>query len=223
MTRRKVFITGGTGYLGRSLIGELLKKGDEVRALVRKGSEDKLPQGCTPITGNALDKESFTGQVQPADTFVQLVGVARPSPAKARQFREIDLVSGRASLAAAVEAGVEHFVYVSVAHPAPVMKAYIAVRSEIEALIRQSGIRATILRPWYVLGPGHRWPYFMLPFYWLLERIPATRASARRLGFVTHNQMVNALAQAVEHPSDGVSILTVPEIRALGAENGTAN
>lgn len=216
-------MTGGTGYLGRSLISELLKRGHEVRALVREGSEGKLPQGCTPITGDALDKGAFAGQVHPADTFVQLVGVARPSPGKARQFREIDLVSGRASLSAAVEAGIKHFVYVSVAHPAPVMKAYIEVRSEVEALIRGSGIKATILRPWYVLGPGHRWPYFMLPFYWLLERLPATRESAQRLGFVTHEQMVKALAQAVANPSDGVRILTVPEIRAFGAENGTAS
>ena len=60
-------------------------------------------------------------------------------------------------------AGVQHFVYISVAHPAPMMKAYIEVRSQCEAMIRQSGMNATILRPWYVLGPGHRWPYLLLP------------------------------------------------------------
>jgi len=45
------------------------------------------------------------------------------------------------------------------------MKAYIAVREECEEIIQESGLNATILRPWYVLGPGHRWPYMLLPMY----------------------------------------------------------
>jgi uncharacterized protein YbjT (DUF2867 family) len=214
MTARSVFITGGTGYLGRRLIDELLKRGHHVRALVRKGSAARLPKNCEAITGNALDKNSFVKKVLPSDTFVQLVGVPRPSPAKAKQFREIDLVSVQAAVAAAVEAGITHFVYVSVAQPAPVMKAYIEVRAEGERLIREAGLNATILRPWYVLGPGHRWPYVLLPLYWIMERLPSTRESAQRLGFVTHEQMVNALVASVDHPSDdGVKILSVPQIR----------
>ena len=51
----------------------------------------------------------------------------------------------------------------------PMMKAYIQVRSECEAMIRESGMNATILRPWYVLGPGHRWPYLLLPVYKIME------------------------------------------------------
>src|SRR5262249_16357040 len=134
-------------------------------ALARKGSEGRLPQGCIAVEGNALDKATFAGKIKPADTFVQLVGVAHPSPAKAEQFRQIDLVSVRASVAAASESGIRHFVYVSVAQPAPMMKDYIAVRAEGESLIRASGMNATILRPWYVLGPDHRWPYALIPFY----------------------------------------------------------
>jgi hypothetical protein len=48
-----------------------------VRALVRPESKEKLPPGCTPVFGNALKKESYAGQVRPADTFVQLVGARR--------------------------------------------------------------------------------------------------------------------------------------------------
>jgi uncharacterized protein YbjT (DUF2867 family) len=102
---------------------------------------------------------------------------------------------------------------VSVAHPAPVMKAYIAVRQEGERLVRASGARATILRPWYVLGPGHLWPYALLPLYALLERLPSTAEGARRLGLVTRRQIVAALVQAVENPPDAVRIVEVPEIR----------
>jgi uncharacterized protein YbjT (DUF2867 family) len=217
MTARRVFITGGTGYLGRALVPKLLERGHEVRALVRKGSESKLPRGCEAVVGDPLDESSFAEAVSPSDTFVQLVGVPRPSPAKARQFREIDLVSGRASVAAARAAGVAHFVYVSVAQPAPVMKAYREARAEVEGLLRESGVRATVLRPWYVLGPGHRWPYLLKPFYYVCERLPSTRETALRLGFVTHAQMTGALVRAVEGPAEEFRVLTVPDIRAANA------
>jgi uncharacterized protein YbjT (DUF2867 family) len=98
------------------------------------------------------------------------------------------------------------------------MKAYIEVRSRGEELIRSSGINATILRPWYVLGPGHRWPYLLKPFYFVCERIPSTAEGARRLGLVTLPQMIGALTRAVEDPADGVRIVEVPEIRSTSSE-----
>ena len=109
-----------------------------------------------------------------------------------------------------------HFVYLSVAQPAPAMRAYVAVRAECERLITASGIPATFIRPWYVLGPGHRWPYAILPIYALLERLPGTRDTARRLGLVRLREMVTALAWAVENPPDGMRILDVEAIRELG-------
>ena len=212
----RVFVAGGTGYVGRPLITRLLERGHEVRALVRPGSEKKLPAGCQVISGDALDGKSYAAKVTPADTFLQLVGVAHPNPSKAAEFRSVDLASGQSAVEAASAAGVQHFVYISVAHPAPLMKAYIEVRSQCEAMINQSGLNATILRPWYVLGPGHRWPYLLLPIYKLMELLPSTREGATRLGLVTLEQMVGALVHAVETPARRVRIVEVPEIRAAG-------
>lgn len=77
-----------------------------------------------------------------------------------------------------------------------------------------SGIPATILRPWYVLGPGHWWPYLLVPLYAILRWVPATREGAKRLGLVTRRAMVAALVRAVEgQPATGMRILEVPEIR----------
>jgi uncharacterized protein YbjT (DUF2867 family) len=215
--RHCVFMTGGTGYMGQRLILGLLERGHEVRALVRAGSEHKLPAGCTAVPGNALDGDSYRGKISPADTFVQLVGVAHPSPAKAAEFRRVDLPSGLGAIAAAKSAGIRHFVYLSVAHPAPMMHAYIAVRSECEAAIESAGLNTTILRPWYVLGPGHRWPYLLVPIYKLAEMLPQTRAGARRLGLVSLEQMTSALTVAVENPVSGIRVVTVPEIRSARA------
>ena len=210
----RVFVTGGTGYVGRPLITQLLERGHEVQALARPASQRKLPAGCQVIVGDAREGKSYTSKINPADTFVQLVGVSHPNPSKAAEFRNVDLASGRSAIEAAQNAGVQHFVYVSVAHPAPVMKTYVEVRSQCEAMIGQSGMNATILRPWYVLGPGHRWPCLLLPMYKLMELLPSTREGATRLGLVTLEQMVRALVHAVETPAKGVRVVEVPEIRA---------
>jgi uncharacterized protein YbjT (DUF2867 family) len=215
-----VFVAGATGYVGRAVIPRLLARGHAVRALARRGSAARVPAGCEIVLGNALEKESFAGSVAACDTFLQLVGVAHPSPSKAEQFRTVDLASARASAQAAAQAGVRHFVYVSVAQPAPAMKAYVQARAEGEEVIRTLGLNATFVRPWYVLGPGHRWPYLLAPGYWIAERLPAIRKTARRIGLVTLGQMAAALIAAIEAPAQGIRIVEVPEIRSAQLEVG---
>lgn len=213
-TPHKIFIAGATGYMGCRAAAELVRRGHAVKALVRRESLNRLPKHCLAVVGNALDASSFSAGIGDVDSYVQLVGVAHPSPSKARQFREIDQKSFEESLKAAVENRARHFVYVSVAHPAPAMHAYIEVRSHCEELLKKSGLNATILRPWYVLGPGHYWPYALKPFYWLARQIPIACEGATRLGLVTLQQMVAALVNSIESPAQGVRILGVPDIAA---------
>jgi uncharacterized protein YbjT (DUF2867 family) len=213
----RVLVTGGTGYIGSRLIAQLLQKRHRVRAVVRPGSENRLPPGCSIIYGDALNADSYAAAIAGCDTFVHLVGVPHPSPAKAKEFVAIDQRSAMEAIRVAAQTGIQHFVYLSVAHPAPLMRAYVEARSACEAKLLASGLPATILRPWYVLGPGHRWPYVLTPFYWIAERIPATRDSARRLGLVTRDQMLSALTAAVENPARGVRVVEVPEIQSAPA------
>jgi len=156
--KHRIFITGATGYVGARLIPLLLERGHDVTALVRESSAGKPVVGCRVVVGNPLDAESFAESVRGHDTLVQLVGVPKPSPWKGPQFRAIDGPSAMAAIHAAASTGVQHYVYVSVAHPAPIMRDYIAVRRDCEEALRRAGLVATILRPWYILGPGHWWP-----------------------------------------------------------------
>ncbi len=141
--RRQVFVTGGTGYLGRPLVAELVARGHGVRALVRPGLEGRLPAGALSVPGNALDGSSFASHVPPSDT-----------------------------------------------------------------------LAATFVRPWYVLGPGHRWPYLLVPLYAVLRWLPSTREGARRLGLVTRPQMIRALVGAVELGPSGIRVVDVEQIRS---------
>jgi len=195
-----ILITGGTGYIGRNLIPPLIARGHRVRVLARKESVTRVPAGATAVIGDALVDESVASSLRTGDTLIHLVGTPHPTPSKADQFEKVDLISIRASVNAARRVGIEHLVYVSVAHPAPIMQAYLWVRTLGETMIREAGITATILRPWYVLGPGRQWPKLILPLYKLAESFPGTRSTAERLGLVTIEQFMTAMISAAENP-----------------------
>ncbi len=209
-----IFITGGTGYIGKRLISILLEKNYRVVALVRRGSEGKIPAGCEAVVADPFEANSFAEKIPPGCTFVQLLGVPHPSPRKRQQFYAIDLKSVQASAAAAKQAGAGHLIYVSVSKtPSGIMRDYQQVRALGEAAIRATGVPRTFIRPWYVLGPGHWWPTFLWPLYKILKIIPFTRAKALDLGLVTLPQMLRALVAAVENPPEMERVLNVPDIR----------
>jgi NAD(P)-dependent dehydrogenase (short-subunit alcohol dehydrogenase family) len=174
--KTRVFITGGTGYIGRRLIPILQRQGCAVRALVRAGSERKVPPGCEVVAGNPLDRTSFESAIEQYSTFVQLVGVPHPSPAKAQQFYDIDLVSARASIDAAA---------------APGRSLRLRQRRAAAPTARPTSCRAPSPRPpgagrphvqrapsVVVLGPGHRWP--IVPKAVLLDRRAPGLVARRR-------------------------------------------
>jgi nucleoside-diphosphate-sugar epimerase len=215
MQARDILVTGGTGYLGRPLIEALAARGHRVHAIARAGSLARVPTTATTIEGDVLDAHDVQRACPPRATIVHLVGTPHPSPSKAALFRTVDLASILATVAAARAAQVAHLIYVSVAQPAPVMRAYVEARAQGEAAVAHAGLTATILRPWYVLGPRHRWPIALVPFVKLAEWLPPTREAARRLGFVTLPQMTAALVSTVEAPPPAGSrrTLDVPAIR----------
>ena len=95
-----VFVTGGTGYLGRLLIDALLARDYPVHALARPGSEARLASRAVRVTGDALNAASFVAAIPEQATVVHLVGTPHPNPSKAAEFQLVDLGSIRATASA---------------------------------------------------------------------------------------------------------------------------
>ena len=211
-----VFITGGTGYIGKRLIPLLQKRGYAVTALVRQQSVDKLPPGCTPVIADPFTAASYAKNIAPNSIFIHLLGVSHPGPKKKLLFYSVDLASVKASVEAATQAGVIYFVYISVAqYPTKIMESYQDARAQAEQLIRDSGIKATFIRPWYIVGPGHYWPLLFQPFFKLMELLPSTAEKAKALALVPLRKMLRALQQAVSNPPDGpLRIIEIGEINS---------
>ncbi len=187
-----------------------------MRGLVRPASATRLPIGIEPVPGNVLDAADYRRALRADDTLVHLVGTPHPNPRKAAEFIAVDLASVQAAAAALASVRPRHAIHLSVAHPAPVMKAYVDVRVEGERLIRETRVPATFVRPWYVVGPGHRWVLLLVPLYALGRALPGTRDAAVRLGLVTLEQIIASLVGVVAGlPPDGQRIVAVPAIASM--------
>lgn len=209
-----VFVTGGSGYIGRRLIKKLVARGYEVTALVRKGSQDKLPPGVRAIIADPFDSTTFKDWIPAGAVYVQLLGAKNPSPRKSERFQQIDLPSVKTSADAAAAAGVSHFVYVSVAMTeSKMMKDFQDARRQGEAFLQTKGFPCTFIRPWYVLGPGHWWPALLLPFYGVAQLLPSLKTKARAFRLVTLGQMIQALVSAVERPPQRIRIVEIDQIK----------
>jgi nucleoside-diphosphate-sugar epimerase len=215
MEKSPVFITGGTGYIGKRLIRILLNEGYDVTALVREQSIKKLPDKCKAVIGSPFDSKSYVNSIPTGCIFIHLIGVNHPGPKKKLLFYSVDLASLKVSVEAAKQAGVKHFIYMSVAqHPTRVMADYQKARRQGEETVLASGLTSTFIRPWYVVGPGHYWPVLFQPVFKLMEIIPSTSVQAKALALVSLKKMLLIFRSTVVNtPKEKNNIIEVQDIK----------
>lgn len=151
-----ILVTGGTGFIGRTLVHHLLSSGHEVRTLLKPSkSSPQLPRGI-PVqaaVSSLLDERSLRGAMRDVDIVFHLAGNERHS-SRAR-LQEVDIQGTRGLVEAAAEAGVKRLIYVS--HlGADQNSAYTVLKAKglAEHAITQSGVPYTILRSSIAFGPG---------------------------------------------------------------------
>jgi NADH dehydrogenase len=154
----KVFVTGGTGYVGAAVVRRLLADGHEVRCLVRQaGKLGMLTAGApkaTEVRGDLLDPASYRKALEGVDAVVHLVGIIREKRGKGITFSRIHVDGTRLLIDAARQADVHRFVYMSaLGARRGAVSGYHRSKGEAEEIVRSSGMAATIFRPSVIFGP----------------------------------------------------------------------
>lgn len=151
-----ILVTGGTGFIGRSLVRQLLASGQEVRTLLRPSkTSPRLPRGM-PVEAavcSLLDERGLRAALRGVDVIFHLAGSERHS--SRAQLQEVDIQGTQVLVNAAVEAGVERIITVS--HlGADRNSAYAVFKAKglAEYAITQSSLPYTIVRSSAVFGPG---------------------------------------------------------------------
>ena len=148
----KMAVTGGTGFVGSRLITALRDAGHEVRALTRQPQGNA--GGFTWIIGSLEDRGALDQLAKGVDALIHVAGVINSDAAGF----EAGNVQGTANVLAAAKSGkVPRFVHVSsLAAREPQLSSYGASKARSEALVRESGLHAAVVRPPAVYGPGDK-------------------------------------------------------------------
>jgi len=137
-----ILVTGATGAIGRQVIDQLVKRGAEVRALVRDPAKADLPAGVSVVQGDLMDPDSLRSAFAGVSTLFLLNAVVPD-----------EFTQALIALNLAKEAGVERVVYLSVIHSDRFVNVpHFAGKFGVERMIEQMGFSATILRPAYFMS-----------------------------------------------------------------------
>ncbi len=146
----KVFVTGGTGFVGLRVVAELVNAGADVTVLVRPENEEKLGalrRHVRMVSGDVWSSASLKGRSRGQGAIVHLVGSIRAQPERGLTFHQLNLVSARNVVGMAVSDGVPYMVLLSaVTRPLGVPAEYLRSKREAEAYLRNSGLRWAIVR-----------------------------------------------------------------------------
>lgn len=114
-TMKKAFVTGGTGFIGRSLVRQLARRGYEVHALARsqRGAETLRELGAQVIPGDVTDRESMRPGMRGSDVVFHLAGIYDYSPEAKAQCAAINVEGTRNVLGLAHELGVPRIIHTS--------------------------------------------------------------------------------------------------------------
>jgi len=228
----RVFLTGGTGYVGTVVVRRLLEAGHEVRALAREGGRP-LEAGAIRVKGDLSSMKALEEGMDGAEAIVHLVGIIRERPGAS--FHQIHVESTRTLLSLASHRGVGTFLHMSaLGADARATTAYFRTKGEAELLVRKSPLAWTIFRPSLVFGPGGPGPNFLSDLRTKLLSLPRHPLFGRgdqKLQPISIDTVATAFARALSVPETrgkiyslaGPDVLPFREIlERLAAADGRA-
>lgn len=168
----KVFVTGGTGFVGSEVVRQLTRVGHDVIALVRQGSEDKLIKSnkVNIHIGDVTDPESLPDGIRDCDAVIHLVGIIRAFPDRGVTFERLHVEATQNLLNAAATVGVKRFLHMSAnGARADSEIAYQRTKWQAEEAVRNSDRDWTVFRPALIFGAGGE---FLETLAGLVRRLP---------------------------------------------------
>jgi len=155
----KVFITGGTGFVGPHIVKRVLEKGHKVVLLVRPGSEHKCPRhkNLRIASGDVLDRKGLALAMEGCDAAIHLVGIIREQKYRGVTFERLHDEATRNAVASAERAGIKRFLHMSaLGTRAHAESMYHETKYRGELAVKASRLDWTIFRPSLIFGPGDK-------------------------------------------------------------------
>ena len=196
----RIFLAGGTGFVGGHVRCALLEQGHELRLLVHRKSVCREP-GVELAEGDVTRPETYAAAVKGCDAVINLVGIIREFPAQGIIFERLHGEATRALLGAARKAGARRFIQMSAlgTRPAAVSR-YHQTKYRAEEEVRESGLNWTIFRPSVIFGPKDDFINRLAGLIRKLPAVPFIGDGSYRLQPIHAGDVARCFASALEMP-----------------------
>ena len=197
---QRIFVAGGTGFVGRSVVRALLARGFLVRCLVRPGSERQLKgfESIDRVPGDVLLPEGLVACAEGCAAIVNLVGIIREQRSRGVTFERLHVQATANMLRVAKEAGVKRYVQMSaLGARSGARSAYHRTKWRAEEAVRESGIGWTIFRPSIIFGAGDEFISVLAGMIRRLPAVPVLGDGQYRLQPIPVEQIAEGFAQAL--------------------------
>jgi NADH dehydrogenase len=223
----KIFLTGGTGFVGREVVRQLCGAGHKVRCLVRDMERAKrlLPSIVELQPGDLTDPEGFKAGLKECQAVIHLVGILVEKGGST--FERIHHQGTTDLLRAASEAGIRRVVHMSTLGSRPNAKSrYHQTKYQAEQAVIRSGLDWTIFRPSVIFGPGDQFVNLLARIIQSAPVMPIIGPGESRIQPISVRNVASCFALAVGDSSShrkiyelgGPQRLTYNEVYQIIAE-----
>jgi dihydroflavonol-4-reductase len=216
----RIFLTGGTGYIGGALARRLRERGDDVRALVRRDAPALSAIGCELVQGDLADKAAIASGLSGCDAVLHVAAsyeVGVPASRHADIY-DTNVRGTERVMRAALSAGVSRVVYISTCaafgntrgeiveegtpHAGPYNSYYEETKTLAHELVvrmmSSEGLPAIIVQPGGVYGPKDPSEVGKLVRRFLDGKLPAMALGEAGLTFAHRDDIVEGILLALD-------------------------
>jgi nucleoside-diphosphate-sugar epimerase len=212
--RSKLFVAGGSGFIGSAVCQCADAMGYDVISLSRHGRPDLSAAWVDHIqwlSASVFDVERWQPHMQDCAAIIYCIGIILERPNEHATYQRINTEAAITVADAAVAANVGTYVHISVSRKPPfIPPAYLATKRSAEERLQSYPFRTAILRPGAVYGPQRSWSYLLKAIFDALALLPSRRAD---FPLAVREVATAALGAATNPAISGV--LDVPAIRRL--------
>jgi uncharacterized protein YbjT (DUF2867 family) len=231
----RVFVTGGSGFVGSAVIDELVARGHVVNALVnQRGLKDNHGGAVREVKGSLFDSRALDEGIRGCDAVIHLVGIIMETRSKGITFDRIHHQGTVRVVAAALRNGVRRYLHMSaLGVRAGAVSDYHRRKYLAEEDVRSSPLEWTIFRPSIIHGPGGEFmqmeagwargtkpPFLFMPYFGsgVLGRRGAGSLQPVHVGDVARafaDALTNPKTIREVYPLAGPDVLTWPQMHRI--------